>query len=373
MRFGFTTGSCAAAGAKAAAWMLLTGKVKEVITITTPKGIDYKAELTDIKRSEFSVSCSVIKDGGDDPDITSGCHVTAKVSFAAEGEDFCLPEGNSCASVRIRGGEGVGIVTKPGLDQKPGNPAINSVPRQMIEKEVLEVCRLCDYKGILDVEISVPEGREIALKTFNPRLGIEGGISILGTSGIVEPMSSQALLDTIFIELRQQYELGRRTVVITPGNYGLEFIKKEFNFDLDRAVKCSNFIGDTVDMAEKLGFESLVLVGHIGKLIKLSGGIMNTHSKFADCRMELLGAAAIQAGACMKTVSDVLSSISTEEGCRIIKAESENLLTETMQIVMQKILMHLKSRAPSMQVECATFCTSLGLLAQSQGFRKMLA
>lgn len=379
MRFGFTTGSCAAAGAKASAYMLLTGKFKTKIKITTPKGVDFNAELVDIVRSEREVSCAVIKDGGDDPDVTTGCHVVAKVSFYDDDADAPGDKASSNAQVRITGGKGIGLVTKPGLDQPVGNHAINSVPRQMIEKEVLEVCELCDYKGELLVEISVPEGEEIALKTFNPRLGIEGGISILGTSGIVEPMSSQALLDTIFIELRQQRELGNSSAVVSPGNYGLDFIKSEYNFDLDRAVKCSNFIGDTVDMAVKLGFENFLLVGHIGKLIKVSGGIMNTHSKIADCRMELLAAAAIQAGASTQTVNAVLSAISTEEACKIIMAEDGlsagsqgGLLSRTMQIVMEKILHHLRRHAGTMQVECATFCTQLGLLAESEGFRTTL-
>ncbi|EID85694.1 cobalamin biosynthesis protein CbiD [Treponema sp. JC4] len=373
LRYGFTTGSCAAAGAKAAAYMLLTGKIKKEIKITTPKGIDFNAELVDIKRSEREISCAVIKDGGDDPDVTSGCHVVAKVSFAEKDDNADVPgdKAYSIAQVQIRGGLGVGLVTKPGLDQPVGNHAINSVPRQMIEKEVLEVCELCDYKGGLLVEISVPEGEEIAKKTFNPRLGIEGGISILGTSGIVEPMSSQALLDTIFIELRQQRELGSKIAVVSPGNYGLDFIKSEYGFDLDRAVKCSNFIGDTIDMAVKLGFEGFLLTGHIGKLIKVSGGIMNTHSKIADCRMELMAAAAVQAGAGSKTVSNILSAISTEEACKIIMSE-DGLLQFTMQIVMKKILYHLRRRADSMHIECSTFCTQLGLLAESEGFRATL-
>ena len=272
MRFGFTTGSCAAAAAKAAAYMLLTGKLKEEIRISTPKGIDFNAQIVDIDRSERSVSCAVIKDGGDDPDITTGCHVVAKVSIGGAGgaggpvgEEDAAVEGAPAAvkahfsgsqpSVHISGGKGVGLVTKPGLDQEPGNAAINSVPRQMIQKEVLEVCELCDYKGALEVEISVPEGEALALKTFNPRLGIEGGISILGTSGIVEPMSSQALLDTIKVELRQKRALGCKIAVVAPGNYGLDFMKNSFSFDLDRAVKCSNFIGDSLEMAVELGFE----------------------------------------------------------------------------------------------------------------------
>lgn len=233
MRYGFTTGSCAAAAAKAAAYMLLTGKVKTEITIETPKGIPYTARILDISRGEKEVTCAVEKDGGDDPDITTGALIYAGVSFGEAGEQ----------GVRIDGGIGVGRVTRPGLDQPVGNAAINHVPREMIEKEVLQVCRLTDYRGSLKVVVFVPEGEKLAEKTFNPRLGIMGGISILGTSGIVEPMSSQAILDTIRVELRQRKAQGFDYVAVAPGNYGLEYMKRTYGYDLDRSVKCSNLSG----------------------------------------------------------------------------------------------------------------------------------
>lgn len=234
MRYGFTTGSCAAAAAKAAAYMLLTGREKTEITIETPKGIPYTAQIRNICRKEQEVSCAVEKDGGDDPDITTGALICAKVSFAEitdrkareePGRKNGTGHAPEQAQVVIDGGIGVGRVTKPGLDQPVGNAAINHVPREMIEREVLQVCQVLDYRGILSVEISVPEGEKLAEKTFNPRLGIVGGISILGTSGVVEPMSTQAILDTIRVELRQQRALGREDVVISPGNYGLDFLK----------------------------------------------------------------------------------------------------------------------------------------------------
>ena len=170
LRYGFTTGSCSAAAAKAATYMLLTGKEKKNICIETPKGIIYSAEVLDSKRTENMASCCVIKDGGDDPDITTGAHIYASVSLRKQ------------KGIIIDGAKGVGRVTKPGLDQPVGNAAINSVPRKMIEKEVLEVMQLCDYQGGLEVLISIPEGEELAAKTFNGRLGIVGGISVLGTS-----------------------------------------------------------------------------------------------------------------------------------------------------------------------------------------------
>ena len=277
MRYGFTTGSCAAAAAKAAAYMLLTGLVKERITIETPKGILYHAAIRDIRREEQEVSCAVEKDGGDDPDITTGAWIYARVSYWEGKED-------GGQRIIIAGGCGVGRVTRKGLDQPIGNAAINRVPREMIRKEVLEICKMADYQGGLRIEISVPEGERLAARTFNPRLGIVGGISILGTSGIVEPMSSQAILDTIRVELRQRKAEGFDHVVVSPGNYGLEFMKQAYGYDLEKSVKCSNFIGATIDMAVEMGFQRMLLAGHIGKLIKVAGGIMNTHSKEADCQ-----------------------------------------------------------------------------------------
>ena len=249
MRYGFTTGSCAAAASKAAAYMLLTGKAKNKITIQTPKGIAYTADITDIKRSENEVSCAVIKDGGDDPDVTTGAYIYASVRILHSDTSALCKKKQDLVIINIDGGDGVGRVTKPGLDQPVGNAAINHVPREMIEKEVREVCELLDFKGTLDITISVPKGKALAEKTFNPRLGIVGGISILGTSGIVEPMSSQALIDTIRVELRQRYSFGYDYVAVAPGNYGLDFMKESYGYDLDRSVKCSNFIGETIDMA----------------------------------------------------------------------------------------------------------------------------
>ncbi|MBO5284107.1 MAG: cobalamin biosynthesis protein CbiD, partial [Lachnospiraceae bacterium] len=262
MRYGFTTGSCAAAAAKAAAYMLLTGKKKTQITIETPKGIPYTARILDIVSGEREVSCAVEKDGGDDPDVTTGALIYAKVSLA----------GDTGGEIRIDGGRGVGRVTEPGLDQPVGNAAINHVPREMITREVGQVCAVTDYQGSLLVEISVPGGERLAEHTFNPRLGIVGGISILGTSGIVEPMSTRAILDTIRVELNQRRAQGFDTVAVSPGNYGLDFMKTAYGYDLDKSVKCSNFIGDTLDMAVELGFRRLLLTGHIGKLIKVAGG-----------------------------------------------------------------------------------------------------
>lgn len=361
MRYGFTTGSCSAAAAKAAVYMLLSGKRKESVVITTPKGIDFHAKIVDIVTLESSVSCSVIKDGGDDPDVTTGSLISVKADIICDGGNRIL----------IDGGEGVGRVTKPGLDQPVGNAAINSVPRQMIEKEVREVMDILDCTDTVTVTVSVPGGEELAQQTFNPRLGIVGGISILGTSGIVEPMSSQALLDTIRVELKQNRELGNEIIAIAPGNYGFDFMKKEFDYNFDEAVKCSNFIGDTLEMVAELGFKKVILCGHIGKLIKVAGGIMNTHSKEADCRIELMLYSAFKAGANREVLDKIAESISTDAAYEcILLAGIEKPFMEN---VMEKIEFYLNKKAEGrFQIECIVYSNEYGLLGETKGARELM-
>ena len=366
MRYGFTTGSCAAAASKAAVYMLLTGKLKREITVETPKGIPYTAQLMDIQRKENEVSCAVKKDGGDDPDITTGTLIYATVSYGKEiarSEERRNEEQK--AQIEIDGGAGVGRVTKPGLDQPVGNAAINHVPREMIEKEVMQVCQLVDFRGSLKIEISVPDGEKLAQQTFNPRLGIVGGISILGTSGIVEPMSNQAILDTIRVELNQRRAQGFDYVAVSPGNYGLDFMKRTYGYDLEESVKCSNFIGDTIDMAVELGFQKLLLTGHIGKLIKVAGGIMNTHSKEADCRMELLAAFSVKEDVESDKIRKILDCVTTEEAVHIL--EDSGKLQVIMETIVERICFYLEKRAKGkLQIDCILYANEFGELAKSK-------
>lgn len=334
--------------------MLLTGREKREIRIETPKGIPYTAALLDVVREETCVSCAVEKDGGDDPDITTGIRIYAKVSFCAS------------PGIAIEGGQGVGRVTRPGLDQPAGSAAINRVPREMIAKEVAQVCCLADYEGGLRVEISVPEGERLAEKTFNPRLGIVGGISILGTTGIVEPMSTQAVLDTIRIELRQRRAQGFDYVAVSPGNYGQEFMKKTWGYDLDKSVKCSNFVGAAIDMAVELGFCRLLFTGHIGKLIKVAGGIMNTHSAEADCRMELLAALALKAGVEGEICRRILACVTTDEAVRLL--EQSGKLSAVMGDAAERICGYMERRAKgTLLVDCMIYTNETGELARSKG------
>ena len=372
LQMGYTTGSCAAAAAKAAAEMLLSGEEIRQVRLLTPKGIELYLELEEIMRKKSEVSCAVRKYSGDDPDVTNGILVYATVQ-KVEKKSKINSENSVDLSEKINldGGIGIGRVTKPGLEQKIGQAAINKVPRRMICEAVEEVCRKYEYTGNLQVRLSGPEGAEVAKKTFNPRLGIVGGISILGTTGIVEPMSSQALKETIRVELRQQRAEGQTIAAVSPGNYGLDFMQQTYGYDLDRSVKCSNFIGETIDMAAELGFSAMLLTGHIGKLIKVAGGIMNTHSHEGDCRMELLAAAGIRENVSLKCLKKILDCVTTEEALAFIDAEGKK--EDIMEDIMEKIDFYLKKRAAGrLQIECIVYSNTYGLLGMTAKAEELL-
>lgn len=358
LRCGYTTGSCAAAAAKAAARMLLTGTKVSNISIQTPKGIILTLEVLDIHRCAKKVCCAVQKDAGDDADQTNGILIYAEVSLAG-------------SDIVIDGGTGIGRVTKPGLEQPVGAAAINSTPRQMIHHEIMAEIDAAGYEGGLRIVISAPAGIEIAKKTFNPRLGIEGGISILGTSGIVEPMSEQALIDTIRVEMNQKKVQEEQILLVSPGNYGQNFAKEQWNLELEQGLKCSNFIGETLDMAVDMGFEKLLFIGHIGKLVKIAAGVMNTHSKMADARLETLCACGVLAGADSSTARDILSCTTTDDALAILK--DHQLLQQTMYILLEKICFHMRRRTEDkIQLEVVVFSNIYGVLAKSEGAEEFI-
>lgn len=359
LRRGFTTGSCAAAASKAAVQMLLSGSRVEYVDLVTPKGIPIHVPVEDISVSPDSVSCAVRKDGGDDADDTNGALVYAKVSRKAS-------EG-----IEVDGGVGVGRVTRRGLDQPVGNAAINRVPRSMIKEAVEDVCGAYGYTGGISVEIFVPEGERIAERTFNSRLGIVGGISILGTSGIVEPMSETALLGSIKAEMKVFMAPGRKYLLTVPGNYGKDFLASYPDLEGQQPVECSNFIGDFLDMAVELGAEGVLLVGNLGKLVKLAGGIMNTHSRNADSRMEILASNAVMAGADAETARRVMGCVSTDDALEVLS--EKGLVGPTMDVLIPKMEFHMNHRVKgALKVAAITFSSEFGVLGETPSARELL-
>lgn len=335
LRCGYTTGSCATAAAKAAAQMLLSGKKTDKVSIVTPKRIDLDLEVSCAKIGMGYAECAIAKDSGDDPDITNGLLIFARVEFAKSG----VPEEND---IVITGGKGVGKVTKPGLDQPVGEYAINSVPRNMIKKELEDICKENNYAGGLRVVISVPEGEKIARKTYNPKMGIEGGISIIGTSGIVEPMSSAALIDTIRLEIKMRKASGYKNLLLSLGNYSENFLSENMPVALDKSVKCSNFIGEAIEMALEYEFESVLIVGHTGKLVKLGAGIMNTHSSQADGRMEVLVTCGLLAGADTEYLKKIPECVTTDAAFDILSESGK--LSDTLEVLGKRAEQHLRAK-----------------------------
>ena len=358
LRFGYTTGSCAAGAARGAAELLLGEDEIEEAELMTPKGILLHLELLDMKRDENAASCAVRKDAGDDPDTTNGILVYAKVEkfqIRSDMEDRII----------IDGGTGVGRVTKPGLSQKIGEAAINPVPRAMILQAVEEIADRYHYEGGLKVTISVPEGEKIAKKTFNPRLGIVGGISILGTSGIVEPMSEKALIDSIRVEMSQHAAMGEQYMLVTPGNYGADYLREHMALPFEKNIKCSNYVGETIDMAVDMGVKGILFISHIGKFVKVAAGIMNTHSHSADARMEVLCANAIRAGGDLACARSILQCNTTDEALRVL--DENHILRETMKEITDRIQFYLDHRSyQQILLGAVIFSNEYGYLGQTE-------
>lgn len=332
LKCGYTTGSCASAAVKACAVMLLGNTIIDEVIINTPKGIRLNLQIGDIYKQKECISCSVKKDAGDDPDVTDGIKIFAKVEKLEK-------------EILIEGGSGVGRVTKAGLQCAVGEAAINPVPRQMIQEVLKEVSETYGYNGGFSVVISAEDGEEIAKKTFNPRLGITGGISILGTSGIVEPMSEKALIETIHREIDVRINQKSKYFLVTPGNFGRDFALQRFGLDIDKGLKCSNYIGETIDYAVYNNIKNILLIGHAGKLCKIAGGIMNTHSRTADCRCEIFAAHAALYGTSKECISKIMQSMTTDEINVILREEG---LEEAVNIsILEKIKFHLDYRANS--------------------------
>ena len=345
-------------------WFLFGEDEISEVELMTPKGILLHLEILDRKRSENAASCAVRKDAGDDPDTTNGILVYAKV------EKFLIRSDMEDRIV-IDGGIGVGRVTKPGLSQKVGEAAINPVPRAMILQAVEEIADQYHYEGGLKVTISVPEGEKIARKTFNPRLGIVGGISILGTSGIVEPMSEKALIDSIRVEMTQHAAMGEQYMLVTPGNYGADYLREHMELPFEKNIKCSNYVGETIDMAVDMGVKGILFISHIGKFVKVAAGIMNTHSHSADARMEVLCSNAIRAGGDLACARSILQCNTTDEALRVL--DENHILKETMKEITDRIQFYLDHRSyQQILLGAVIFSNEYGYLGQTANAAELI-
>ena len=354
LRYGYTTGSSATAATKAALMYLLDDSKHDIpeVTIKLPSGNPLTISVNLLEKKENSVLASVIKDGGDDPDVTHGLEIYSKVSLRND------------SKINIFGGTGVGKVTKKGLPIAPGNSAINPVPLKMIRETVEEM--LPEGFGA-DVEISVPKGEETAKKTLNAKLGIIGGISILGTTGIVKPMSEESWKASLAIELKMALEnAGNGEAVFLFGNRGKQYLSDNFEGNTSQAIVISNFVGYMFDRACEFEAKKIYFIGELGKFVKVAGGIFHTHSRVSDAKMEILTANALLVGESTENMKKIMASNTTEEATKYIeKTEVYSLLAEKAK---QKCEEYCRRNGWELEVETLIISAEKEVLGNSRHF-----
>ena len=353
LRKGFTTGTCATAATAAAISMILNQDIEEKVTVSTANGVEVTMDIKNPSFGELTASAAVEKDGGDDADATHGLLIYSTVTL--------LPDSTE---IIIDGGEGVGRVTQKGLKCDVGMAAINPTPRAMIEKTARQ---LLGPDCGAEIIISVPGGEETAKLTYNSRLGIVGGISILGTTGIVNPMSEDSWKASITIELTMLYNQGYRSVVLAPGNYGEDFATNVLGIPPHRIVNMSNFVGHVLKEVQRIGFTRVLMVGHMGKFVKVAGGIFSTHSKDSDARMEIIMANLALLGAPVELLEKVDQCITTDAAGTLIE---EYHYEEVYQVLVDKMKFRserlLRNRKPEVSIDVVTFGTEAGYLASTR-------
>lgn len=354
LRYGYTTGSSATAATKAALMYLLDDSKHDIpeVTIKLPSGNPLTISVNSLEKKENSVLASVIKDGGDDPDVTHGLEIYSKVSLRND------------SKINIFGGIGVGKVTKKGLPVAPGNSAINPVPLKMIRETVEEM--LPEGLGA-DVEIFVPKGEETAKKTLNAKLGIIGGISILGTTGIVKPMSEESWKASLAIELKMALEnAGNGEAIFLFGNRGKQYLSDNFEGNTSQAIVISNFVGYMFDRACEFEAKKIYFIGELGKFVKVAGGIFHTHSRVSDAKMEILTANALLVGESTENMKKIMASNTTEEATKYIeKTEVYNLLAEKAK---QKCEEYCRRNGWELEVETLIISAEKEVLGNSRYF-----
>ncbi|MFQ4904097.1 cobalt-precorrin-5B (C(1))-methyltransferase [Clostridioides difficile] len=385
-RRGYTTGSCATGASKAAVYMLITKNRINTINIDTPKGIPLLLKVDNINISDTFVECSIKKDGGDDIDATHTMDIYARAEIVAKNDKNkgyltlkdidSLSTNSECKSelykfIRVYGGTGIGVVTKKGLSVDVGKPAINPTPLKMINHEIRKLIGdnfepILGNDKVLKITIFAPQGETVAKKTFNPRLGIVGGISIIGTTGIVEPMSDEGWKKSLSIELQMKKEQGLDKIILVPGNHGEQFIREKLNLDIKYVVRVSNFIGYMIKEAQRIGYKKILMAGHIGKFIKVSAGIFNTHSKVADARSEILVANLALMGARYEFLNKINQCVTTEEAVELINnreyREVYNILSNKCR---ERVKQYLNEDSDDIDVEVIIFSMDKSLLGKS--------
>lgn len=385
-RRGYTTGSCATGASKAAVYMLITKNRINTINIDTPKGIPLLLKVDNINISDTFVECSIKKDGGDDIDATHTMDIYARAEIVAKNDKNkgyltlkdidSLSTNSECKSelykfIRVYGGTGIGVVTKKGLSVDIGKPAINPTPLKMINHEIRKLIgdnfeSILGNDKVLKITIFAPQGETVAKKTFNSRLGIVGGISIIGTTGIVEPMSDDGWKKSLSIELQMKKEQGLDKIILVPGNHGEQFIREKLNLDIKYVVRVSNFIGYMIKEAQRIGYKKILMAGHIGKFIKVSAGIFNTHSKVADARSEILVANLALMGARYEFLNKINQCVTTEEAVELINnseyREVYNILSNKCR---ERVKQYLNEDSDDIDVEVIIFSMDKSLLGKS--------
>ena len=364
LRNGYTTGSCAAAAVKAALMSLLYHISLQAVEVETPKGEELVIPILKVRRRGNFASAAVQKYAGDDPDVTNGISICVKVFLQKEFPK--IERAIIRGKCLIYGGRGVGLVTKKGLQVEVGKSAINPGPQKMIEKVVKDLLQETEDKVVICIYI--PEGRAKASQTYNPKMGVLGGISVLGSTGIVKAMSEEALKASMYAELKVlRMDKRRKWVIFAFGNYGKAYCEK-LGLDIEQMIIISNFAGFMIESAVKLGFQKIILLGHIGKAIKLAGGIFHTHSRVADGRMEVMGANAFLYGLDSTIIRKILLSNTVEEACNYVSdSKFFNYLSNRIR---DKIVEY--SRKEGFESEVLLFSFEKGTLGQSDAFLKMV-
>ena len=340
-RKGYTTGSCATAAAKVAALMVLRQQVINQISIVTPSGVTLRLNVEQPLICGQQASAAIRKDGGDDVDATHGMLIFAQVAL------------NDSGSISIVGGEGVGTVTRKGIGLPVGSSAINRTPLHTIEEAVREV--IGPERGA-EIVIFAPEGEERAQKTYNGRLGILGGISIIGTTGIVTPMSEESWKRSLALELEMKRAQGMTSVILVPGNHGERFVQEQMQLNGDRVVTMSNFVGYMLQETQRLGFRRVVLVGHLGKLIKVAAGIFHTQSHIADGRMETLVTRLALMGAPRELLQAVFECSTTEAAMELIEQHGlQAVYNDIAQAICARINQMLRFAVQPLQCDAVLF------------------